>query len=523
MTTTPLDFDPLSLDFPALTLQCLEPPPTLFSSTQHPTSTSWSILPPGKKQFEALRSWFAEEFRKWKITCQAATTAVTEDLIYPPSQVALKPDVREAVRKAEKVAENLEKQVHEHLESMYNVWEGLTPQRRQELWILELARGVGRKQKEVEQLKETKHFLKQENANLKSQIEHLNRLQQPREFKLMSPITTPIDRKFLAFALDEGFTHGKQTVGFTHDDRHSDLNTVVTEAIDRWKHVITATRAVSQRPLNAHSFKEAATSSGGNRASYAPNGTATSASTQPSQSTLAHSGPKIQQPASTQVHQRASATGAGNTYAASVVIPASENAVAHDRDVSVPTTGNTSAAVSVTADAEDDDMEDDEEEMSDQDADADADADAEMDDGDGFNTSSNQPQAHLAAQVSKVPPQHVLQQRPQPQHQPQHQQHQIISAVPPVQNQQLGVSRTRVTQQRYNINGPGISRSVTHAGIQGIRAAMGSNGRSATSIQAMQSHSNQQHRIMAQNHQARVAPADMGMVHSVGNEPMYMD
>lgn len=81
----PFDFDPLSLDFPALCLQCLEPPPTLFSSTQHPTSTSWSITPPGEKQNEALQSYFQEEFRKWKVACSTATTAAMEELTYPPS------------------------------------------------------------------------------------------------------------------------------------------------------------------------------------------------------------------------------------------------------------------------------------------------------------------------------------------------------------------------------------------------------------------------------------------------------
>src|SRR5262245_6638268 len=96
----PFDFDPLSLDFPSLTLQCLRPPPTLFSSTQHPTSTSWSVQCPGQREFEALQAYFAEEFRQWRITCASATTAVTEELPYPPTNTPLR-DVREAVKRAE--------------------------------------------------------------------------------------------------------------------------------------------------------------------------------------------------------------------------------------------------------------------------------------------------------------------------------------------------------------------------------------------------------------------------------------
>lgn len=253
----PFDFDPLSLDFPALCLQCLEPPPTLFSSTQHPTSTSWSITPPGEKQNEALLSYFQEEFRKWKVSCSTATTAVLEDLTYPPSQAAtFQENTRDSVQKAEKAAERLERQVTEHLVSAFSVWEQLPPQRRQELWVLELARSVGRKQKEVDRLNETRQSLKQENTNLKSQIDHLNRLQEPREYKIMSPTTWSMDGKMMQLAAEAGLS-GRRVVGLSTEDRHFDINTVVSSAIDRWKSVILSSRATSglnaQRPLDQHS------------------------------------------------------------------------------------------------------------------------------------------------------------------------------------------------------------------------------------------------------------------------------
>lgn len=253
----PFDFDPLSFDFPALCLQCLEPPPTLFSSTQHPTSTSWSIAPPGEKQHEALLSYFQEEFRKWKVSCATATTAVLEELTYPPSQAAMfQEDTQDSVQKAEKAAERLERQVGEHLASAFSVWEQLQPPRRQELWVLELARSVGRKQKEVDRLKETQQSMKQENTNFKSQIDHLNRLQEPREFKLMNPMTWSMDGKMMQLAAEAGLS-GRRVVGLSTEDRHSDINSVVSAAIDRWKSVILTSRATSglnaQRPLDQHS------------------------------------------------------------------------------------------------------------------------------------------------------------------------------------------------------------------------------------------------------------------------------
>ncbi|KAI8674992.1 hypothetical protein NCS57_00398700 [Fusarium keratoplasticum] len=239
----PFDFDPLSLDFPALTLQCLQPPPTLFSSTQHPTSTSWSVQSPGQREFDALQAFFKEEFRAWKVTCTSSTTAVMEEFTYPPSAGNFR-DVREAVRKAEKTAEQLEAQVDEHLQSAYTVWESLPVQRQQELWVLELARGVGRKHKEAEKMKEQHHRLKQENANLKSQIEQLNKLQQPREFKLATPVTVPLERELIAAAYEQAVNGGK-ALGFAMEDSQVDLSSVVSRSIERWKSVIASSRASS--------------------------------------------------------------------------------------------------------------------------------------------------------------------------------------------------------------------------------------------------------------------------------------
>ncbi|CAJ2504707.1 Uu.00g121010.m01.CDS01 [Anthostomella pinea] len=242
MNSLPFDFDLLSLDFPALTLQCLQAPPTLFSSTPHPTSTSWSINPPAHKQYEALQMYFQDEFQKWRVACAMANTAAAEDLSYPPSNTHFPRNVRDDVNKAERAAASLEKQVNEHLLSTYHVWEQLTPQRRSELWGLELARGVGRRQKDVEKLRQSQYATKQENTNLKAQIEQLNRLQQPREFRLVPPATIPIEEPLLAYMLGMGAEGQIQVVGLNAEDRHVDLNTMVSRVIDRWKTVIVSSR-----------------------------------------------------------------------------------------------------------------------------------------------------------------------------------------------------------------------------------------------------------------------------------------
>lgn len=374
----PFDFDPLSLDFPALCLQCLEPPPTLFSSTQHPTPTSWSITPPGEKQDQALLAYFQEEFRKWKITCASATTAVMEELTYPPSQAAtFQENTRDSVQKAERAAETLERQVTEHLTSAFSVWQQLSPQRRQELWILELARSVGRKQKEVDKLKEAQHSLEQENTNLKSQIDHLNRLQQPREFKVANPMTWSMSQKMIQLAAESGVS-GRRVVGLNMEDRHSDLNTVVSSAIDRWKNVIVSSRATgglaAQRPLEPSSAQIPTTTT------QPPTPTGQQAHFQQSSPSV----PTLSQAPFPRHTSRGSAV--------PTIIATSE--------AKTSTAGTPSEQ---SADDSDGDSEPDAEagEDADADADADAEADVEMEGGEGYLSAAHTP---VPQNVPQMPP-----------------------------------------------------------------------------------------------------------------------
>lgn len=407
----PFDFDPFSLDFPALTLQCLKPPPTLFASTQHPTPTSWSILPPGKTQLEALHAYFRREFRQWKITCTAATTALTEELVYPPSLNPARTDSKAEVRKAEKTAEQMEKHVYDHLEATYSIWEGLAQDQREQLWRLELARGVGRKQKEVDKLKEGHHSLRQENGHLKIQIEQLTRLQQPREFKITPPSTVYIDEKLLGRLMEDGVVSGKQHVGINITDRHSDFDTVVSSVINRWRDVIVSARSASgglqaQRPLNTETTGPSPRGSVGD---VSPSNQQQD-SRQPPQPCF----PNYQNPLPTQL----STTGArGTTY------PSSAASAAASLAPRIPTTPAVhGSAPSINTNGE----EDEDEEMSDQDAesdpdpnpegdaegdtDADADADADMDDDPG-NLTNAQLQAFQQQQLPHpavpMPPQQM--------------------------------------------------------------------------------------------------------------------
>ncbi|RYP25325.1 hypothetical protein DL767_008447 [Monosporascus sp. MG133] len=370
MNSMPFDFDPLSLDFPALTLQCLQAPPTLFSSTPHSTSTSWSIQPPAQKQYEALRGYFEEEFRKWRIACATTTTATSEDLTYPPSNAHFPQDIQENVRKAEQAAASLERQIDEHLHSTYHVWEQLSAQRKSELWGLELARGVGRRQKDVERLKEANRLLKQECANLKTQVEQLNRLQQPREFRIMPPATIPFEESLITYWSDP-LTNGHRGVGLGIDDRHVDLNLLVSRAIERWKTVIVSSRGVgmaAQRSLDQTT----------------PTPTPTSATAPPAPNSAL--GSKHTKPVGQLVHQSTVDTLAGSNNDQLRPAAASSTATA------TATTATPAAATTTPASLANEDN-------------SDQDADAEMDEDDHFAPTPviSKPTPHPQQQQLELP------------------------------------------------------------------------------------------------------------------------
>ena len=494
----PFDYDPLALDFPALTLQCLQPPPTLYSSTQHPTSTSWSIAPPGPKQYDALRAHFQDAFRRYKIACAAATTAVNEDLTYPPPVDYYQTDTKEAVRRAEQRAEKLEKEVYEHIQSTYAVWDALPQAQQERLWTLELARSVGRKQKELENLKGDQELLRQENASLKAQVDRLNRLQQPREFKIAQPPLIPIGHKLLEHMMEQGLVNHKRIVGFELNGRHLDLATTVTNAIDRWKHVIVSTRTSttglqSQKPLDSTERRDSilrAPASSQQEASHGQSST-------------------LQTPTQTRPSSRQNPPQSHASAPAHASVPSPNAAPPTNVSTATPVTATQQAdsqkqSAANSPSASDDDDEDEDEDMDDQDAKSDADGEVDDEDADGEideMDEDNEPQ--------------------------QLQQYQQPLAALPQQDAQLDVARTRTANQF----GVGANRSVSiDAGNNGgFRSNPNLNmNRSATATfpttQSMGS-GNSRHGIISDHAHDRIVQArmnDMSMMQA-GGEPMYMD
>ncbi len=460
MESGPFDFDPLTMNFPALVLQCLHAQPTLFASTQLPAPSSWSTTPPGASQFETLKSFFKEEFRKWRVHCAVATTTLHEELTYPPAAQLQPIDRQQVVERAEKKADILEKEVDKHLEAAFVAWKDLPQERQSELWVLELARGIATKQTEIDKLREVQMGLRQEAINLKNQIEQLNRLQQPREFRIVPPAHIPVSDNVLFEMQDSAVSRGIKGVALRISDKNTDLSMMATTAIARWKNVIVSTRSASsrlssQRTLQTPTAAGAAGARPGSFNSQTPDAPATEPAT-----------PSHDSPRQARRKRRSSVQAPGRPAAPRPPAPTVAMEVASSQPLPVPTTRTSSNAAldsrrgkkdksideedganeddtttsaaqpapepSITTGAgssvasrsddygeneADDDIED--EEMSDKDA------DAEMEDGDEF--------AHMHTPISRsLAPAAVA----------------IVAPQPPQTMSQLNVPKTRATAQK---------------------------------------------------------------------------
>lgn len=523
LRSTPFDFDPLSLDFPALTLQCLEPPPTLFSSTQHPTPTSWSITPPGQRQQEALCAYFAKEFRKWKATCTATTKAIIDDGTCASPAPSLKPNVDDAVHQAMEVVGSLEEKVYEHIQNSFKVWAALTQEQRTRLWIVELARGVGRKQKDIDKLTQAQQSMRQENANLRSQIEQLNRSQQPYEFKIAPPTTIFLEPRMLANLREEGVVPGTGGTGLNLGGHGADLGTVVTSAIDRWKNVVLSARSATsglqaQQPLNS-------TYTDGSSAPIDMTRTGDQASgcghgPDQSQRTPLYQGQQLLSPA-LKSPLPLSSTSRNALLPGALVASAASEKSSETQPQDIPASNPQSVATSSSN--EDDDIHDEiqgDEDMSDEDAEAevdadvDADADADME----ADTGHEMIESHLAGDT-QLATQHA-----------EHIPPQVDAAgsqwakMPAQHNTaRLDIPRARNTAQSLfaeDMVNSAPTRSVTHVGHSHTAINMAQSMSNTTIPQSFGSH------LQSPQHSSHgeLQHTDLGMMQNVtGNEAMYID
>ncbi|KAF4543219.1 hypothetical protein BFW01_g7270 [Lasiodiplodia theobromae] len=132
------DFDPYTLSFPSLCLHILPAPATLFSPSPFPNSESWSISPPGQKQFDALNKNIRDRLVQRQRHSQLF--GATNPLATTPSASAASPLPTPPLGGFDPDPQRL----FQHLQEAYNHWKSLSDKQRQETWTLEILRSYTR-------------------------------------------------------------------------------------------------------------------------------------------------------------------------------------------------------------------------------------------------------------------------------------------------------------------------------------------------------------------------------------------
>lgn len=154
------DFDFYSLSFPGLCLAMLPAPSTLFSPTPFPSAESWTLGPPGLRQFEAMTRFVNEKFNEKK--------------------------------RREGALDSVAFRHHSHLSGAWEYWQNMSEADRTSAWTLEILRSFSRGQDQKRQLRAELEHSQQRVRHLEAEYDRLSRCQLPREYLLHPPNTLPV-------------------------------------------------------------------------------------------------------------------------------------------------------------------------------------------------------------------------------------------------------------------------------------------------------------------------------------------
>lgn len=188
--SSPFDFDLQSQTFPALCLQALPPPPSLFSTHQFPTPTSFPLNPPSFEQRDVVHQALLAKIHQWR-TDQLAASAAAEkqresDGDHLPRHSPIDPET------IERAARQHEDMLVRHLESSSNYWMSLSAEARRETWQLEITRAFAKEAEKRKRIEEQLARTQQEANYLRAQVEKLASCQWPREFAIFPPNMLPL-------------------------------------------------------------------------------------------------------------------------------------------------------------------------------------------------------------------------------------------------------------------------------------------------------------------------------------------
>ena len=156
------DIEFCKLSFPGLCLAILPPPPALFSSTPFPFAHTWSLSPPGEKQFDAMNRRLTEEVAK----------------------------VRNGNR--DNMPESIVFRYYVHLQGAWEHWQCVSENDKAASWNLEISRAFVRESDARQELKNELEAAQQQIRHLEAEYDRMSRCQLPREYLLHPPNTVPV-------------------------------------------------------------------------------------------------------------------------------------------------------------------------------------------------------------------------------------------------------------------------------------------------------------------------------------------
>ncbi|KAI9818940.1 MAG: hypothetical protein M1827_007762 [Pycnora praestabilis] len=241
LRSTPFDFNPYEMSFPALCLHCLPAPTTIFGIMPFGTSESYSPDPPGPTQFSALQANIRDRFVQWRRFDRDIPEDKKDNNGYSDGWQRNANDEDGHLIGAG--ADEEEEKVIQHVIQAFNHWTFAPDKQKSENWRLEVVRAYARSEEKRKTIESDLQKAQQEINHLKAQVDTLSRCQQPREFFLHPPITIPL-LKDTAKQLDHEF--GKDMAGWDYDG-----------LMQKWRAVIKDNRKTSligmaaQKPLDA--------------------------------------------------------------------------------------------------------------------------------------------------------------------------------------------------------------------------------------------------------------------------------
>ncbi|CAA9966191.1 hypothetical protein P3342_012426 [Pyrenophora teres f. teres] len=131
------DFDPYTQNFPSLCLHILPAPSTLFSPTPFPTAESWSISPPGQKQFEALNKQVRE-----RLLAHQRQRQINQ--VYPSGAQAAAPSTTSSPLPTPPLFDHDPQRLFGHIADAFHHWTQHSDKTRQEYWQIEILRCYAR-------------------------------------------------------------------------------------------------------------------------------------------------------------------------------------------------------------------------------------------------------------------------------------------------------------------------------------------------------------------------------------------